>query len=268
MENALEIIIPARKPGKELEATVASLAAQTDRSFCVLLSGNVASDGDGKLEAAEMQLAAAGVEVRRVKSPAPLRRVEHWNWSCAQARAKWLKLLLPGEQLKPTYVERISRRIREKPQARFIRCDAEVATDWGPETLRAPFSQSNAGPAQVAQYFPAHIDWLSRSSGCAWDRTAWLAMGGFLPQLPALAVLNLNVMMALHYGVENVPETLAIGAPMGTDALNENGTGRVNPTLELWMILRQARNYCKAAKLPWAGRCLLWRAWIGARGRF
>ncbi len=90
MKPGLEIIIPIRNPGPALASTIASLTAQTDGNFGVVLSDNCSTEGLPNLEAAQQQLTAAGISARRVRPPRALGRVEHWNWAHAQGEADWL----------------------------------------------------------------------------------------------------------------------------------------------------------------------------------
>ena len=102
----------------------------------------------------------------------------------------------------------------------------------------------------------------------AYRRIAWQAAGGLISvQLPGCAFLNLNVIMALHHPLENIHEPLVTVDAASELPLNENHNGRVNLWLELWLILRQARNYCLAAKLPWPQKWLLLRG-MNAMGRW
>lgn len=257
MNPALEIVIPVRNGSHRLLQTAASLTAQTDRRFAVLLSDDFATTSLAEVEEAQQQLSATGIAARRLRPPRGLKRLEHWNWAHAQSRADWLKMLLPGEELKPGYVEKLGRCLEERPHARFVRCDVELRTDWGPTVERAPFAQGGIGPAEVADYFPHRHGWLARSLNIACARTAWLAIGGYAPQFPACAVLNFNVIQALHYGVENLAEPLALLDATAGPGLNSDHGGRVNSVLEMWLILRQARNYCLAARLPWPKKWLL-----------
>jgi hypothetical protein len=268
MEPELEIIIPVRQPGSELALTTASLAAQTDRRFGVVLGDAFSRNGTNFVDTAQWQLAAAGIAVRRVKPPLEMKRLEYMNWIHAQAQAEWLKPLLPGEQLQPGYVERLRQRLSERPKAKLVRCDLALGTEWGTETLAAPFTESALSAAEVLSFFPAQVDWLARSTNFAYSRTAWLALGGYSAHLPNCAALNLNVLLALHYGLENIGETLAAAELAGEKTLNENRGGRVNHSLELWLILRQVENYCLAAKLPWSARWLFLRGWAAALGRW
>ena len=154
MSAPLEIIIPVRDGNHALLRTTASLAQQTDRRFAVLLSDDYSTAGVAQIEEAQSDLSAAGIAVRRLRPPRGLKRLEHWNWAHAQSRAGWLKLLLPGERLKPAYVERLGRCLRERPHTRFIRCNVELQTEWGPVAERAPFPHVSIGAAEVMDYFP------------------------------------------------------------------------------------------------------------------
>ncbi len=269
MNTELEIIIPVRNPDERLARTVASLAAQTDRQFSVLLSDGGSTSGLKQLKEAQQQLVAIGISVRRVQAPGELNRLEHWNWAHAQAQAQadWLKPLPAGGELKPAYVEALKQRVHQQTQAQFIRCDADVRTEWGLETVRAPFPQSSISAMDFPNYFPARIRWLATGSNMAYRRLAWQSAGGYSSQLPGCAFLNLNVILALHYGMENIHESLVAVELTGELTLNENHNGRVNLWLELWLILRQARNYCLAAKLPWSKKWLLLRG-MTAMGRW
>src|SRR5690242_10449136 len=149
MNPELEIIIPVRNPDERLARTVASLAAQTDRQFSVLLCDSGSTSGLKQLKEAQQQLVALGIAVRRVQAPGELNRLEHWNWAHAQTQAEWLKPLPAGGELKPAYVEALRQRIHQQPQAQLIRCDAEVRTDWGPEAVRAPFPQGSLSAIAV-----------------------------------------------------------------------------------------------------------------------
>jgi len=268
MTPTLEILIPAGNPDDGLAQTAASLAAQTDRRFEVLLGENFSPAAREHLNEAEKQLLAAGITVRRANAPFEMKRLEYWNQAHSQARADWLKPLLPGEILKPEYIAQLRRRLEEKPQAQLVRCDAELHTEWGREIVRAPFSECSITVAEFGDYFPARVDWICRAANVAYSRLAWLAAGGYCNQLPGFASLNLNVTLALHHGLENIADPLVSVESADRLPLNESGGERVNLSLELWLILRQARNYCKASKVPWHCEWPCWQAAAAWTGRW
>jgi hypothetical protein len=250
-----------------LPATIASLIAQTDHNFAVILGENASPTANMVVNAAQRQLTAAGVEVRHLKAPFEMKPVELLNWSHAQSQAAWLKPLFPGEELHREYVARLKERISAKPNARVIACACTLDTEWGLETIAAPFTGDDITTTEFKGYFPAHLEWLKRTINFAYNRTAWLALGGYSPQLPNYAALNLHVLLALHYGVENLSQALVNASGPEGFSLNENRCARVNHSLELWMVLRQAAIYCRSAGGPLPAKSFFLRAVALALGR-
>jgi hypothetical protein len=247
----VEIILPVRDPGQELAHTAASLVAQTDRQFGVILSDNLSVNGFDHLGAAERRLAAGGIPVRRIRPPFAMGRIEHWNWAHSQSRAAWLKPLLPGQRLMPDCIERLRQCAAERPQAQIVRCDAEIQTEWGLRTVRAPFDQHWLAPGELLKHFPANVAWIANLANVACSRVTWAAAGGYDIHFPACAPLNLNVGIALRYGLANLGETLVRSESPAS--LNGSAGSRVNLSLELWLMMRQFRNGCMGSKLPWPG---------------
>ena len=184
MNHALDILIPATNPGAELARTAASLAAQADRGFSVVLGEGFPVAGNDYLNAAQKELEAAGIAVRRLQSPFEMKRVEFWNWVHAEARADWLKPLLPGEELKPAYMARLKERIGERAASPFIRCEVELQTDWGPEIVAAPFAGGFIPAAEFPGYFPAQVNWISRSINVAYPAHGVAGAGGLCDAVP------------------------------------------------------------------------------------
>jgi hypothetical protein len=263
MNPELEILLPAHGSPTRVMQTAVSLAAQTDRKFSVLL-GEAAANS---MSEAQALLTKAGIKVRCLTPPSGLKAVEHWNWLHSESRAEWLKLLLPGDQLCPAFVDRLRQRFTARPAAQLIRCNVEQRTDWGLRTLRAPFTESAIAPATFANYLHGRLDWISQSLNVAYRRTAWTAIGGYSTQLPACAALNLNVILALHHGLENVPEPLVMDHAENSPELNEPRGGWVNHWLETWLVLRQARYHCVGANILWKKRWLWAAAFAAAAGR-
>jgi hypothetical protein len=257
MMPTLDIILPVRRTSPGLLATVASLAAQTDRQFGVVLGDGLPAGTPSDLEAAEKQFSDAGIPVRRLHAPCALDQLEYWNWLHAEARAAWLKPLLPGQRLQPRYVERLKESTGKNERAHLIRCDIEIRTDWGVETVRAPYTQAWLESGELLNHFPARVDWIANLANVAYTRLAWSATGGFDVHFPVCAPLNLNVLLAMRHGLANIPEVLAHAGP--AVSLNATPRGRVNLWLELWLMMRQLRNGCLAAKQPWPSRGV----WLG-----
>jgi hypothetical protein len=247
----LEIIMPVRNPGTKLLETGASLAAQTDCNFSVLLSDNHSTTGQDMMEQFHREMTSAGISVRQVKPPYALGRVQHWNWAHAEGRAEWLKPLFVGDLLLPLYVERVRQRIQVKSDAQIIRCEIEVRENGKVWVTSAPFQQESLSPGEFLSYYPIMGNWIGGPINVAYRRIAWQAAGGYAPQLPACADLRLNAMLSVRHGLEILHE------PLGVFQLHEQrfshgiGKRKVNGCFELWLILRELRTYCLKASLPW-----------------
>ncbi len=252
MQPWLDIIIPVRNPGTKLMETIDSLRSQTERNFRVVLSDNHSSSGLDFLAEAEKRLQQYGIPVHRVKPCQELGRVQHWNWAHAQAQAAWLKPLFVGDLLLPSYIERIRERAVTQPTCSLIRCEYETQFgDGGRVATVAPFKEISLTPQQFLYWFPSHGNWIGAPLNVTYRRAAWCALGGYSVQLPACADLNLNVMLSLHHGIEIIPEVLAIFQLHNQRFSHSIVRRRVIGSFELWLILRQAQNYCWNAHLRW-----------------
>lgn len=250
MPPVLEIILPVRSPGGELLETGASLAAQTDRSFGVVLSELFSTSGQGIPAQFCEAMKAAGISVRRVKPPRELEGVQRWNWAHAQGEAEWLKPLIAGDSLKPDYVERLRQRVEARPQAQIVRCEFEME-NAGKIHRRAPVRQDHLTPAEFLNYFPVAGGWIGGTSNMAYRRTAWQAAGGWLPSLPVCADVKLNAQLSLRHGLELIQESLAVSPLPARDFWGQAGVPRNSRLIERWLVFRQLRNYCLTASLPW-----------------
>ena len=252
MESWLDIIIPVRNPGRKLLETIDSLTAQTERNFGVVLSDNHSSNGHEHLSEAEGLLRRHGIAVRRVQPPRELGRVQHWNWAHAQGNAEWLKPLFVGDLLLPGYVERVRARAEARSACGIIRCEYETRlAGSAPRVTITPFAEIALTPQQFLWWFPSHGNWIGGPINVAYRRTAWCSAGGYAVQLPACADLNLNVNLILQHGLETIPEILAV-FQLHTQRFSHGiGRRRVSGCFELWLILRQAQNYCRNAGLIW-----------------
>ena len=251
MSVCLEIVVPVRNPGSKLIETGASLVAQTGRDFSVLLSDNFSTSGSGIIAQFCDQLRNAGITARAVKPPFELGRVQHWNWAHAQAKAEWLKPLFVGDRLKTAYVQRVRERLGTRPAAQFMRCDCEFHTAAGIAITPAPFTAESLTPTEFLAYFPALGNWLGGPINFAYRRAAWQAAGGFATQFPASADYKLSALLALRHGIEVFHEPLT-EFHLHEQRFSSGIRGRrVNGCMEVWLILRQMRNYCLSVGLPW-----------------
>lgn len=251
----LDIVVPVRNPGGELLATAASLAAQTERGFAVLLSDNFSSAQEIISQFCET-MKAADIPVRCLQPPFESSDWSHWNWSHSQGDAGWTKLLPGGNGLKPVFVERVKQRINARPDAQFILCQSERMRAGGALVDAAPFRVDSLTPAEFLPVFAQSGGWLAGIAGAVYRRDTWRAVGGYAAGFPRTTDLRLNAMLALLYGLEMIHEPLVTTRGDGPAMA---GSGRSNLTVELWLAFRQMRNYAGSVNLPWPGG--IWRQW-------
>jgi len=248
---SLEIIIPVRNPGSKLLETGASLAAQTDRHFSILLSDNHSATGQDIMEQFRREMSLAGLPIRVVKPPYELGRVQHWNWAHAESNADWLKPLFVGDLLLPDYVTHLRERVQNRPEAQVVRCEFKVHEFEKIRVTSAPFQKESLSPAEFLSYYPSLGNWIGGPINMVYRRAAWQMAGGYSTQLPACADLRLNAALALRHGLEIIYKPLAVFQLHPQRFSHGIAKRRVNGCFELWLILRELRVYCLKANLPW-----------------
>ncbi len=242
--------MPVRNAGGVLKKTVASLLAQTDKRFSVLISDNYSSKGVEELEEAERLLKGSGIVVTRVKPPRELKRVAHWNWAHSQSTAEWIKPLFVGDFLEATYVEKVLARAG-RTKSNLIRCEFQWVTPTFVNTAPAPTKALHLSSAEYLEFFPQLGNWMGSPISVCYRRTAFLGAGGYAVHLPACADYNLYIRLTLEAGVEIIHESLAT-LQIHEERFSHGITKRrVNGCFELWLMLRQAKIYCANNKLPW-----------------
>jgi len=262
MNPRVEIIMPVRNPSDIMLESIDSLIAQTRRSFAVLISDNHSSQGLEVIKKACHKLKSAKIPVRVVRPDQALGRVEHWNWAHSKAKADWLKPLFVGDILFPTYVKEILKRVAEKPKAKFIRCEQENRqADASVVTSRAPISKMSLTPADFLHYYPRLGNWLGGPVNVAYHRLAWQLSGGYMPQLPVCADLQLYVTMILRHGLESIPIPLVAFQLHPQRFSHKIGKRRVNGFAEQWLILSQLQNQCHSENLKLPPNIVLRTLW-------
>ena len=205
----LEVIIPLRNPGDVLDQTIRSLTAQTDRNFSVLLSDNFSTAGFEQFARAEALLSQSGIAVRTIRPPIELERVEHWNWAHYQSTGDWLKPLFAGDWLDSAYVARVREMAANDSNCRYIFANCVyhrpgqpdlVGTDVRAGGFRPPLAMQDLVLRCGMQFGPP--------SAAAYERTAFISLGGYPTTLPITADSLLFCTLAARFGAASLPEAL------------------------------------------------------------
>ena len=205
----LEILIPVRNPTAVFDKTVESLTVQTDKNFSVLISDNFSTKGQEHIAAALEKLSAAGIAARKVQPPVELERVEHWNWAHYQSPADWLKPLFVGDWLEPVYVSRVREIAAANPACRYIYSNGYThIAGQEPTTGQNPWAGRFNSPEVMQDVVLRHGMQFGPPSAAAYERTAFLALGGYPTGLPISADSLLYCTLAARFGAAGIQEKL------------------------------------------------------------
>ncbi|MBI3882125.1 MAG: glycosyltransferase [Verrucomicrobia bacterium] len=205
----LEIIIPIRNPTDVLRQTIASLVAQTDRGFRVLISDNFSAKGGEFIDDAMAQLRSAGLVARRVQPPAELGRVEHWNWAHHAATGAWLKPLFAGDWLEKHYVARVRAAAASHPECRYVFANYTIHRSGQPPMSEAKQWGARFHSAAELRSLVLRIGMqFGPPSVAAYHREAFIAAGGYATALPIAADSLLFCTLAATFGAVGLDEPL------------------------------------------------------------
>jgi hypothetical protein len=207
--KTLEFILPLRNPPAVIEQTVKSLVAQTDRRFSILLSDNFSAQGMELMDTAAAQFEAAGIPVRRVKPPFELGRVEHWNWAHYESGADWLKPVFAGDWLEHDYVAKLRAAILSNPECRYIYSSYTLhRVDAEPQTVSSAWAGSFRTAREMERVVLRYGMQFGPPSAAAYERMAFVIVGGYPTALPISADSQLFCAMASRFGALGFVEPL------------------------------------------------------------
>jgi hypothetical protein len=256
--NTLEIILPLRNPTAVIEGTVKSLVAQTDRRFSVLLSDNFSTTGDSFFADAIAQLQVAGISVRRVRPPFELGRVEHWNWAHYESQAEWLKPVFAGDWLEPDYVAKLRLASLANPACRYVFATYVLhRVDQPPVTVKSKWSGKFHSAAEMEDVVLRSGMQFGPPSAAAYEKAAFIALGGYATSLPICADSLLFCAMASRFGAFGLSEPLCNfnihGARFST-GLGEKRRDTFRETITYcWMLANRAwAERASFSQLPFA----------------
>lgn len=207
--NTLEIILPLRNPTEVLEQTVRSLIAQTDRDFSVMISDNYSTQGQEWMDAAAAQMEGAGIKVKRVRPPFELGRVEHWNWAHHEAKSEWLKPVFMGDWLEPDYVRQLRAGANGNPGCRYV-FSSYVLHRLGeaPVTVKGAWTGRFYSAAELQRVVLGNGMQFGPPSVAAFEREAFIAVGGYPTPLPICSDALMFCAMASRFGALGLAEPL------------------------------------------------------------
>ena len=209
VSGTLIIILPLRNPTMVLEQTAKSLAAQHDRRFSILISDNHSTRGREFIDGAISEFQKAGIAVRRVQPPVELGRVEHWNWAHHQAEAEWLKPVFAGDWLDLEFVAKLRAAIAAHPACRYVFSPYVLhRSDTAPLTVTSVWAGKFHEAAEMERHVLSLGMQFGPPSAAAYERTSFVAVGGYPTPLPICADSLLFCALAARFGVLGLAEPL------------------------------------------------------------
>ena len=249
MSHSFEIVIPARNPTEILEKTIASLLAQSDRDFSVLISDNFSAKGVERLLQAQEALQRANLPVRMIRPPEELGRIEHWNWSHRQAQADWIKPLFVGDWLEPHYVRQMRAAMHGSPEVDIIGCsfaahhaDGTIDDALCHGGFRSP-EEALAAACEEGNCFGGPVNHCFR-------KLAFDLVGGYPPALPVSADFWLILMLAVRKGIVTCSDILGHFNYHSARFSTNFPWTRINGDRELFIILLAATSAADFAEIP------------------
>jgi hypothetical protein len=247
----IEIIIPLRNPSAVFERTISSLTAQTDCRFSVLFSDNHSTQGLALVTEAIAELEVAGIPVRRICPPYELGRVEHWNWSHHETKSEWLKPLFVGDWLEPSYVAELRAALIGYPNCKYV-YSAYVLhrDDQAPVTMQNPWLGRFLNAEKMRRIVLCEGGKFGPPSVAAYERTVFVALGGFPTSLPICSDNLLFCTMASRFGAFGIADPLCHFNIHGARFSTTLGTKKAQ-------TLREVLTYhCLLAYSAWSSRAI------------
>lgn len=238
LDFSIEIIVFCDAVDESLLQTAASLKAQTDSNFSVLLSVDASTVGTTVPNRFLEILRADGIVARQICPPINGNQIQRLNWTHGESTADWIKPLFSGDLLEADCIAIIRRLILKKPAAQII-C---ITTEWANDSFQKEFT----APDEFVDCQMESFGWSGGLASLAYSRMAWISAGGYPVYLPHLGYLELAAAIGLRYGCERLAKPLVLYS-QEQRRLGRRSTG----CIEAFLLLNQLRNYCLSKKMPW-----------------
>lgn len=196
----LEILIPLRNPTEVLERTTRSLVEQTDQNFTVVFSDNFSTTGHEQIGSSLAMFSAAGIAAKKLRPPAELGRVEHWNWLHYQSSAEWLKPLFAGDWLESDYIAAFRSVIAKEPACSYVFCGYQHHRGEQTTTIQPRWSGRFFTPDEMQDVVMRYAMQFGPPSAAAYRSEIFLKAGGYDPSLPICADSLLFCLLAARHG--------------------------------------------------------------------
>lgn len=196
----VSVILPTRDRLEMLRRAVASVRAQTEQSFELIVVDDVSGDGT---HAYLTELAAQDRRVRVLRNAAPTGGGGARNEGIRVSRGEWVAFIDDDDEWMPRKLERQLRMLNEQPFAVACSCNFLVRSASG--ATREVVVRASAS----VQDLLAH-NWLGGASNCVCESEALRAMGGFDAKLRAGQDLDLWVRLRQRGAIAVCPEPLVL----------------------------------------------------------
>jgi hypothetical protein len=230
----IEILIPLRNITEVIQKTVHSLIAQTARDFRVVISDNFSTSGQEWIDWAVRELETSGVNVRRIKPPVELGRVEHWNWIHYESHATWLKPLFGGDSLEPDYIATVCAAVSEVPECAYVFCGYRYHHGNNSNDVISCFAGRYFSPSEMQDVVLRYAMQFGPPSAAFYKREIFLKSGAYEPSLPICADSLLFCKLAARngaYGVRRVCVHFLIHSARFSNSLPEKKRANFRETL-------------------------------------
>lgn len=207
----LSVVIPAYNAAATIEATIASVLAQTEPSFELI----VVDDGSADATPALVEdLAARDERVTLIRQP-NAGTAGARNTGIAHARGDYVSFLDNDDLWMPNYLDRMRAALDAEPGAGFAYCDAWSLDDASSRISRITEMQRRPGPEPGASTEAILLTLAAHNfvqSSATVRRTVLAEVGGFDPSIRGTDDYDLwlRILLAGHGAVRAAPEPLMI----------------------------------------------------------
>jgi glycosyltransferase involved in cell wall biosynthesis len=196
----VSVIVPTRDRVELLRRALASVRAQSEQRFELIVVDDVCSDDTPAYLA---RLAKEDQRIRVVRNSKPSGGGGARNAGIELSRAPWVAFIDDDDEWMATKLERQLRALQCEPAAVACSCSYVVVSGSGASKVIA--ARPNTTVEELLVY-----NWLGGASTCVCSRAVLTEIGGFDPKLTAAQDLDLWLRLRQKGRVVVCPETLVV----------------------------------------------------------